>query len=139
MEAKVHTYLVELRIVGDWIDEKDVSELIGLKASQFIRKGAPQYQRVAQDSVWQLDARPGPDSLEWASLEDGLTSLVQTLMPVKKAINDLQSSYDVSIVCGHFTSDFGGGPTLSPAVLELLARLAVKLTISSYFGREGGE
>jgi hypothetical protein len=60
-------------------------------------------------------------------------------MPVKRALDELQTSSDVSIVCGHFTSSFGGGPTLSPSVLGLLARLGVKLTISSYFSSEGSD
>jgi hypothetical protein len=128
----MHKYLVELRVIGDWTDEKEISGRIGFEASQFVRKGELQYQKVSQQSVWKLDARPSQDSLEWPSLENGLTSLVERLLPVKAAIDELNSSCDVSIVCGHFASGFGGGPTLSPAVLELLARLGVKLTIISY-------
>ena len=128
----MHKYLVELRVIGDWTDEKEISGRIGFEASQFVRKGELQYQKVSQQSVWKLDARPSQDSLEWLSLEDGLTSLVERLLPVKASIDELKASCDVSIVCGHFASGFGGGPTLSPAVLELLARLGVKLTIISY-------
>jgi Domain of unknown function (DUF4279) len=128
----MHKYLVELRIIGEWLDEKEISRRVGFEASQFVRKGDLQFQRVSRESVWQLDARPSGDSLEWLSLEDGLTCLLEKLIPVKAAIDELKASCDVSIVCGHFASGFGGGATLSPIVLELLARLGIKLTISSY-------
>ena len=116
-ETRMHKYLVELRIIGDWLDEEEVSRHLGLKASQFSRKGEVQFQKALQRSVWQLDSRPSKDSLEWLSLEEGLTRLIEELMPVKGALDELQTSSDVSIVCGHFTSSFGGGPTLSPSVL----------------------
>lgn len=131
----MHTYLVDVRISGDWATEEDVSGALGLRASQFARKGETKYGRILDRSVWQLDSRPSADTLEWQSLEEGLTQLVQRLMPLKEALRALQPC-DVRIVCGHFTSSFGGGPTLSPSILRLLAELGIQVTISNYFGSE---
>jgi len=118
----MHKYLMETRIIGDWIDEEEVSRHFGFEASQFSRKGEVQLQEVLLRSVWQLDSRPSKDCLEWLSLEEGLIRLIEKLMPVKRALDELQTSSDVSIVCGHFTSSFGGGPTFVTSALDISIR-----------------
>jgi hypothetical protein len=136
--VEMHRYLVELRITSDEadIDEENISRRIGIKSSQFLRKGDSNFDKVSACSVWQLDARTQSGGLEWDSLEDGLRSLVEKLLPAKKAINELQSSYNVTILCAHFNSSFGGGPTLSPSLLGMLADLGVELTLASYQSSE---
>jgi hypothetical protein len=34
--------------------------------------------------------------------------------------------------CGHFSSSFGGGPTLSPQILRVLADFGVELILDTY-------
>jgi Domain of unknown function (DUF4279) len=135
----VHSYLVELSIAGDSIDEQALSHQIGLEATRFLRKGEEKSPgRVRKQSVWSLEVLPS-DGKEWMSLEDGLICLLGKLMPAKDSLKKIATECDVAISCGHFYSSFGGGPTLSPKVLELLAQLGLTLRISDYWGDEEAE
>jgi hypothetical protein len=87
---------------------------------------------VWKQSVWSLEVLP-TDGNEWLSLEDGLTCLLKKLMPAKDSLRKLSAEYDVVISCGHFYSSFGGGLTLSPKILELLAQFGLKLRMSNYW------
>jgi hypothetical protein len=87
---------------------------------------------VWERSIWSFEVLP-PDARDWASIEDGLTCLLQELEPSKEAIAELAISCEVRVYCGHFYSSFGEGPTLSPKVPGLLAQFGVKLSISNYW------
>jgi Domain of unknown function (DUF4279) len=132
----MHRYLVELNIAGDSIEEQEVSRLLGRPATRFFAKGQRRSPTsVWEWSIWSFEVLP-PDARDWASLEDGLTCLLQELMPSKEAVAELAIICEVSVYCGHFYSSFGGGPTLSPKVLGLLAQFGVKLSISNYWSEE---
>jgi len=129
----MHRYLVELNIAGDCIKEEEVSRLLGRPATRFFAKGQKRSPTsVWERSIWSFEVLP-PAARDWASLEDGLTYLLQELMPSKEAVAELATSCEVTVYCGHFYTSFGGGPTLSPQVLGLLAQFGVKLTISNYW------
>jgi len=129
----VHSYLVELTIAGDSIEEQALSRQIGLQATRFFKKGDEKSPgAVWKESVWSLEVLPS-DGNEWMSLEDGLVSLLRKLMPAKDLLKKIAAEHDVAISCGHFYSGFGGGPTLSPKILESLAQLGLKLRISDYW------
>jgi hypothetical protein len=131
--------LVELNIAGDSIDEQALSRQIGLEATRFFKKGEEKSPgRVRKQSVWSLEVLPA-DGKEWLSLEDGLTCLLGKLMPAKDSLKKIATEYDVAFSCGHFYSSFGGGPTLSPKLLEQLALFGLKLRISDYWGDEEGK
>ncbi|MBV9573780.1 MAG: DUF4279 domain-containing protein [Acidobacteriales bacterium] len=135
----VHSYLVELTIAGDSIDELALSQQIGLEATRFFKKGEERSPgRIMERSLWSLEVLPD-NGKEWLSLEEGLMCLVGKLTPARNHLKELAAEYDVFISCGHFYSSFGGGPTLSPKMLELLAQFGVSLRISDYWGEEGPE
>jgi hypothetical protein len=132
-----HTYSVELRIVGEISDERDISSRLGIGATSFFKKGEPKSpKRKWESSMWSFAAQPSEDQTEWNSLEEGLTNLHNRLLPVKPVIDELKQRYRVSICCGQFASGFGGGPSFSPELLKRLAGLEVELTISTYWHEE---
>lgn len=132
----VHSYLVELTITGDPVDQRALSRLIGLEATRFFKKGDEKSPGVVwKQSVWSLEVLPINGS-EWPSLEDGLECLLVKLMPARDRLKKIAEEHDVAISCGHFYSGFGGGPTLSPRILELLAQFGLKLRISDYWSDE---
>jgi hypothetical protein len=131
----MHTYSVDLTIAGDDLDEAEVSTKLGLQPLVFLKKGEPLGpERRRQQSVWSFDVRPSPDNPEWHSLEDGLKSLVERLLPLKDDLRELRRRYSTEAHCGHFGTGFGGGPSISPETLQLLADLGLTLTIKTYWG-----
>ena len=131
----MHTYSVALMIVGDDLDEAEVSRRLGLQPTVFLQKGQPlSPKRRRERSSWSFEARPTPDNPDWQSLEDGLRSLVEKLLPLKNDLRELRQRYSTEAYCGHFGTGFGGGPSISPETLGLLADLGLPLTIKTYWG-----
>jgi hypothetical protein len=127
------TYIVDLTIAGDTLDEDSISRRLGVEATRFFKKGQEKSPGVTwTQSIWSFEVLPG-DGNEWRSLEDGLMCLLQKLMPAKSEIKRVAAEFDVTISCGHFYSSFGAGLTLSHQMLELLAQFGVKIRVSNYW------
>lgn len=136
-EKLLHTYSVGLVIAGDDLDEAEVSRRLGLESTVFLKKGEPlPPKRRRKQSVWSFDVRPSPDNPDWQSLDDGLKCLVNKLLPLKAALIELKERYSTEAYCGHFGSGFGGGPSISPETLRLVADLGLTLTIKTYWGED---
>jgi hypothetical protein len=86
--------------------------------------------------MWEYEVRPGKDKVAWDSFEDGLRTLHSVFISRKKALLEYQQRFKVFLWCGHFSSSFGGGPTLSPSILTALGDLGVELVLASYFSDE---
>jgi len=130
----MHEYSVGLLIAGDNLDEAEVSRRLGLQSNVFLKKGEPMGPtRRREQSVWSFDVRPSPDNPAWPSLEDGLKCLADKLLPLKNVLSELKQRYSIDAYCGHFGSGFGGGPSISPETLRLLADLGLTLTIKAYW------
>ena len=133
----MHEYSVELLIAGDDLDDAEVSKKLGLQSTGFLKKGEPlPPRRQRMQSVWSFSVRPSPDNPDWPSLEDGLKCLVEKLLPLKNALSELRQRYSTQAYCGHFGSGFGGGPSISPETLRVLADLGLTLTIKTYWGED---
>jgi hypothetical protein len=133
----MHEYSVELLIAGDDLDEAEVSKKLGLQSTGFLRKGEPlPPKRQRAQSVWSFAVRQSPDSPDWPSLDDGLKCLLEKLLPLRNVLNELSRRYSTEAYCGHFGSGFGGGPSISPETLRLLADLGLTLTIKTYWGED---
>jgi hypothetical protein len=133
-EKLLHTYSVGLVIAGDDLDEAEVSRRLGLQSTVFLKKGEPlSPKRRRKQSVWSFDVRPSPDNPDWPSLDDGLRHLAEKLLPLRNALSELKGRYSIEVYCGHFGSGFGGGPSISPETLRLLAELGLTLTIKTYW------
>jgi hypothetical protein len=137
-ERRLHTYSVGLLIVGEDLDEGEVSRKLGLQSTVFLKKGEPlSPKRRREQSVWSFDVRPSPENPEWQSLEDGLKCLIEKLLPLKGVLDELKQRYSMEAYCGHFGSGSGGGPSISPETLRLLADLGLTLTIKTYWDETG--
>lgn len=69
---------------------------------------------------------------EWASLEEGLASLMQELLPKRELMSAYAKRIDACWWCGHFQDSFDGGLLLSPDMLRDLADFGIPLALSSY-------
>ena len=130
----MHEYDVALAISGDEIDEAEISALLNLKCSVFHRRGERRSpDAVNESSAWVHHVDLSEGKPEWQSLELGLSSLIQLMLSRRGALQELRKRYSVEAYCGHFGSGFGGGPSISPETMNLLADLALTLTINTYW------
>jgi hypothetical protein len=133
----LHKYTVDFTISGDDIEEAEVSGLLGLKPSVFLKKGeliSQISQRKRESSCWSFFIDPPDGNREWQTLEAGLKCLIEILQPLKGVLGQLNGRLAIDAYCGHFGSGFGGGPSISPGVLGKLAGLGLTLTIKTYWG-----
>jgi hypothetical protein len=133
----MHKYSVSLTIVGDDLDEAEVSRMLGLKPSVFHRKGDPRSAKSQkykyETSAWLFHFDPTDGKHDWESLEAGLRGLIETLGTLEPSLQELGRRFRLAAYCGHFGSGFGGGPTISPETLGMLAQLGLNLTIDTYW------
>ncbi len=135
----MHEYTVELRISGAELDPASVTQELALEPS-IVRKVG---ERRSEGQGW-AQALWGYNGLfshsddgsnaahPWASLEEGLTFLLDKLEPLRSQIEKYKENYDVVFWCGHFQSSFDGGPTLSANLLRRLGEFGVDLYIDNY-------
>lgn len=128
----MHRYTVELRITGENLVPEEVTRALGFKPSQVRRKGEPRSEGSKwTTNMWAFEALPlGRD--DWPSLGDGIASLLSTLNPVRSQLQAFSAANDIYLWCGHFTSSFDGGPTLSSALLKSLGEFGVQLVLDTY-------
>jgi hypothetical protein len=133
----MHTYSVALRITGIDLDLTEVSVTLGKTPTQTRLIGKSRSAKsVWSESMWEYEVRPANGNIVWDSLEDGLQTLLSTFISNKKALQEYQRRFKVFLWCGHFSSSFDGGPTLSPLVLKALGDLGVELILATYFSEE---
>jgi hypothetical protein len=133
----MHEYSVALLIAGDDLDEAEVSRKLGLQSTVFHKKGEPlPPKRHREQSTWSFIVYSSPHNPDWSSLDDGLKCLIETLLPLKNILRELGQRYSMDAYCGHFGSGFGGGPSISPETLRLLAELGLTLTIKAYWSED---
>jgi hypothetical protein len=82
--------------------------------------------------MWEYEAKPSNEEREWQSLEQGLQTLLSMFASRLASLREYQQRFKVSLFCGHFTSSFNGGPTLSPSMLEQLGEFGVELFLDTY-------
>lgn len=128
----MHSYTVELRIVGENLDLDDVTRTIGITPSQVRRKGEHRSKNSTWTrNMWGLDVLP-PNGSEWNSLEDGLAALMNRIRPHQSQIQSYLPANELYVWCGHFTSSFDGGPTLSANILKSIGDLGAQLCLDTY-------
>jgi hypothetical protein len=82
--------------------------------------------------MWEYEVRPGGDKAFWESLEDGLRTVISAFASRQRELQSYQERYKVFLWCGHFSSSFDGGPTLSPQILRALGDFGVELVLNTY-------
>lgn len=129
----MHRYLVSLRISCGDLDPFTITSGLGLEPTQTRTKGQPRGPKsVWDESMWEYEAKPTNGEREWCSLEQGLKSILSTFASRQRTLREYQQRFKVFLFCGHFTSSFDGGPTLSPSMLEQLGKFGVELFLDTY-------
>jgi hypothetical protein len=137
MMATNHRYTVELRFFGRNIDSKRIASLIGPGPDDYTQQGEWRSRGGRGVPYYRYNgAHEEGFHSEWASLESGFEFLLSRLASKQNIINELIRDYEAVWWCGHFQSGFGGGPTLSGALLKRLGELGVEIYIDNYFFEE---
>lgn len=133
----MHSYDVALRITGKSLDPTETTAKLRLRPTQVRIAGhlRPGGKSFWPESMWEYRVSP-KTSDEWPSLEMGLTRILKKLHERKRILQNFQRSFHVSLFCGHYSSSFNGGPTLSPPLLKNLSDLGIELFLDTYFSRE---
>ena len=76
------------------------------------------------------------EAVQWDSLEEGLTFVLDKLWPHREAIAKYRANGDLIWWCGHFQAGFDGGPLLCSQLLRRLGEFGVDLFIDNYFSGE---
>lgn len=130
----MHEYTVELRISGAVLVPANITQGLALEPSLVRHVGERRGEgKVWDQALWAYNGFSAGTPKSWASLEDGLTFLLDRLEPVRTEIEMLKQKYDAVWWCGHFQSSFDGGPALSAALMRRLADFGVDLYIDNYF------
>jgi Domain of unknown function (DUF4279) len=129
----MHEYTVEFRIYGKDLIPSDVTKDLGLIPSLIQETHNKVGTKRIKESLWAFNGYKDDEAKIWESLDEGLNFVLKKLIPFKSKIAKYKSKGDLVLWCGHFQSDFDGGPTLSPEVLNLLSEFGVKLFIDNYF------
>lgn len=130
----MHEYTVELRISGSELVPATITQALGLEPSTIREVGERRSERrVWNKALWGYNGFPSDTPSYWASLEEGLTFLLDRLEPLQSQIDNYKQNHDVVFWCGHFQSSFDGGPTLSARLMRRLADFGVDLYIDNYF------
>lgn len=133
----MHRYTVELRIVGQTLDPDEVTRMLGLVPTRVAKKGEPKVEGATSKwaaNVWGFEVLP-PGKDDWPSLEDGIEALLRTFRPIRERLHACSAGNEIYLWCGHFTSSFDGGPTLSPTLLKSLGEFGVQLILDTYSER----
>lgn len=130
----MHEYTAALRVSGERLDIPNVTQALGLQPTHVVLVGEPQHRGPAKKSVWSFEVFPRAGG-EWESLEDALASLMTAFTGRGSVVRQLQKEFEVYFWCGHFSSSFDGGPTLSPDLLRRLGEFGVELRIDNYFSK----
>ena|SRR5687768_17677201 len=130
----MHEYTVEFRVSGAELIPATITHALGLEPSLVRqvgeRRGAG---TVWNQALWGYNGFPADTPKAWASLEDGLSFLLDRLEPLRSEIDKYKRTYDLIFWCGHFQSSFDGGPTLSARLLRRLADFGVDVYIDNHF------
>jgi len=131
----MHSYHVEVRIVGENLDLDDISSRLNLRPTQTRKKGEHKSDTSTwTKDMWSLEVLP-PTGNAWDSLEMALRALLGKIASHRDVIQSLGGAEGIVIWCGHFASSFNGGPSLSPDLLGMLGNFGAQLVIDTYCDR----
>jgi hypothetical protein len=129
----MHEYTVEFRLSGAELVPATITKALGLEPSLVRQVGERRGSGVWDQALWAYNGFPAGTPKSWASLEEGLTFLLDRLEPLRSEIDKYKGTYSLIFWCGHFQSSFDGGPTLSAKLLRRMGDFGVNLYIDNYF------
>lgn len=138
MASLDHT-AASLRIIGDDLDPKELTDLLGHEPSAAERKGQEVMGkstgniRVARTGSWRLEAtRQAPGDLD-AQIQEILSKLSDDL----SVWRGLSERYQVDLFCGLFLGGVNEGVSVSARSLAALGNRGIELGLDIYGGDSG--
>jgi Domain of unknown function (DUF4279) len=127
-------FTVEFRIYGKALDPGAVTELLALEPYQVVLPGARRGSRIVEEAMWVFNgSEDGKDgSPEWATLEEGLKSVLEKLWSRRELIAQYNGASRKIWWCGQFQTGFNSGTTLPASLLAELAEFGADLFIDTY-------
>jgi hypothetical protein len=129
----MHEYSVALRISGEDLDPAEVTARLGLSPTEARISGQPRpgNKSVWDESMWEYEVWPDKKTA-WSSLEEGLLTLLSAFRSSGQILEGYQRTGNVFLWCGHFSSSFGGGPSLPAELLKQLGDFGVELYLDTF-------
>ena len=135
-----HIYTVEFRIFSETIDPDTITRELGLRPCRIQLNGQLRGDGKPMSGMWAYDGEHEMGArVEWTSLEEGLTFLLNRLWPLRETIARCALSAQLIWWCGNFQTSFDGGPKLSASLLKRLGEFGAELYIDNYFPNEDEE
>ena len=134
----MNEYTVELRIYGKDLNPSAITNALTLEPSLAIKRGDKKGKNTCWETgMWAYNGLPEfSGTKNWESLEEGLTFMLEKLLPIRNKLENYKNEFKVILWCGHFQSDLNSSFTLSPRTLQMLADLAVELFMDNYRSTE---
>ena len=132
-------YTIEFRIEGATLSPNAVSEKVGLRPCLIREPRGPSENTRFRNALWSFDGEASSgdgNAKEWNSLSEGLSALLDALLPKQTIIQQEFGAHDMYWWCGHFQTSFDGCSTLSPSVLTRLAQFGVPVILANYHSAE---
>src|SRR5579862_4233476 len=101
-----HFYTVEFRILGRELDPARITRELGLQPSQIRVPGTLRADGRSLDAMWAYHGADTDHPLEWGSLEQGLSHVLEKLWPHRETIRLYGARAELIWWCGHYQSSF---------------------------------
>ena len=134
----MNEYTVELRIYGKDLNPSAITNALTLEPSLAIKRGDKKGKNTCwEGGMWAYNGFPESSGTKnWESLEEGLTFMLEKLLPIRNKLENYKNEFKVILWCGHFQSDLNSSFTLSPRTLQMLGDLGIELFVDNYTSTE---
>jgi len=140
MVGRVDSCCITLRIIGDDVDPRDISRLLGHDPTEGHRKGEQLYgsdgtfRRIAKKGAWHFEVSSNdyPD----ASVEDVIRLLLDQLTDDVAVWQSITHRYEVDLFCGIFMRDSNRGFSVSADLCQMLGDCGIELGFDVYANLE---
>ena len=91
----MHEYTVEFRLSGAELVPATITQALGLEPSLVRQVGERRSAGVWDQALWGYNGFPAGTPKSWASLEEGLTFLLDRLEPLRSEIDKYKRTYSL--------------------------------------------
>lgn len=136
--AQVSLSKVTLRLIGDTLDPKEISDLLGREGTTMYSKGDTKVIKttgreiVRKSGHWSLDAT----ECEPEDIDGQVKEILNQLSSDLEIWNELASKYSIDLFCGIFMEKSNEGMDISPNTLLELGNRGIMLALDIYDGSE---
>jgi len=125
----MNEYTVEFRIHGKNLNPSAITDDLNLEPTLVRKRGDSRGKNTSwEDGMWAYNGFPDSHgSKMWESLEEGLTFILEKLLPIRGKLENYKKAFKLILWCGHLQSELNSSFTLAPRTLQMLADLGVEL------------